>query len=39
MTMLPMDHVFFGIKKKKDLDEIVEHSLRQAAIWDELRIV
>lgn len=27
----------FGIKKKKDLDEIVERSLRQAAIWDELK--
>lgn len=27
----------FGIKKQKDLDEIVERSLRQAAIWDELK--
>ena len=27
----------FGIKKKADLDEIVERSLRQAAIWDELK--
>lgn len=26
-----------GIKKKKQLDEIVERSLRQAAIWDELK--
>ena len=26
-----------GIKKKKELDEIVERSLRQAAIWDELK--
>lgn len=26
-----------GIKKKKDLDEIVERSLRQAAIWDEVK--
>lgn len=26
-----------GIKKRSDLDEIVEHSLRQAAIWDELK--
>ena len=26
----------FGITKKADLDEIVERSLRQAAIWDEL---
>ena len=25
----------FGITKKADLDEIVERSLRQAAIWDE----
>ena len=27
----------FGIKKKAELDEIVERSLRQAAIWDELK--
>ena len=27
----------FGIKKKDQLDEIVERSLRQAAIWDELK--
>ena len=27
----------FGIRKKADLDEIVEKSLRQAAIWDELK--
>ena len=26
-----------GIKDKKELDEIVETSLRQAAIWDELK--
>ena len=26
-----------GIKKKSQLDEIVERSLRQAAIWDELK--
>ena len=26
-----------GIKKKSRLDEIVEKSLRQAAIWDELK--
>ena len=26
-----------GIKKKYQLDEIVERSLRQAAIWDELK--
>ena len=27
----------FGIRKKSRLDEIVEKSLRQAAIWDELK--
>lgn len=27
----------FGIHRKADLDEIVERSLRQAAIWDELK--
>ena len=27
----------FGLTKKADLDEIVERSLRQAAIWDELK--
>ena len=27
----------FGITRKADLDEIVEKSLRQAAIWDEAR--
>ena len=27
----------FGITRKTDLDEIVERSLRQAAIWDELK--
>jgi phosphate transport system ATP-binding protein len=26
-----------GIKKKADLDEIVENSLRRAAIWDEIK--
>lgn len=26
-----------GVKKKADLDEIVERSLRSAAIWDELK--
>ena len=26
-----------GIRKKADLDEIVERSLRAAAIWDELK--
>ena len=27
----------FGITKKSDLDEIVERSLKQAAMWDELK--
>lgn len=27
----------FGIRKKAQLDDIVERSLRQAAIWDELK--
>ncbi len=27
----------FGIRKRADLDEIVEKSLRQAAMWDELK--
>lgn len=27
----------FGIKKKGELDEIVERSLKQAAMWDELK--
>ncbi len=27
----------FGIKKRSQLDEIVERSLRQAAMWDELK--
>lgn len=27
----------FGIKKKSDLDEIVERALTQAAMWDELK--
>ena len=27
----------FGIKKRAQLDEIVERSLRQAAMWDELK--
>lgn len=26
-----------GIKKKSQLDDIVERSLRQAAIWDEVK--
>lgn len=27
----------FGVAKRSDLDEIVESSLRQAAMWDELK--
>lgn len=27
----------FGVKKRSELDEIVERSLRQAAMWDELK--
>ncbi len=27
----------FGIKKRSELDEIVERSLRQASIWDEVK--
>ncbi len=27
----------YGIRKKSNLDEIVEHSLKQAALWDEVR--
>ena len=27
----------FGIKKRAELDEIVERSLRQAAMWEELK--
>lgn len=26
-----------GVKNKRDLEEIVEHSLKQAAIWDEVK--
>lgn len=27
----------YGIHRKSDLDEIVEHSLQQAALWDEVK--
>ena len=27
----------FGIKKKSELDEIVEYSLTKAAIWDDIK--
>ena len=32
-----MDQEFMVFAKKSQLDEIVERSLRQAAIWDELK--
>ena len=32
-----MEKRIHGIRKKSQLDEIVERSLRQAAIWDELK--
>ncbi|WP_053219230.1 phosphate ABC transporter ATP-binding protein PstB [Virgibacillus senegalensis] len=28
---------YYGIRKKKQLDEIVEESLRKAALWDEVK--
>lgn len=37
MTILVYGPRIFGIKKKSELDEIVERSLRQAAIWDEVK--
>ena len=37
MIMLLTAPRIFGIRKKAKLDEIVERSLRQAAIWDELK--
>ena len=27
----------YGLRRKAELDEIVEHSLRQAALWDEVK--
>jgi len=27
----------YGVRRKNDLDEIVEHSLRRAALWDEVK--
>jgi phosphate transport system ATP-binding protein len=27
----------YGIRRKSDLDQVVEHSLRQAALWDEVK--
>jgi phosphate transport system ATP-binding protein len=27
----------YGVRRRSDLDEIVEHSLRQAALWDEVK--
>ena len=37
MTILPMGPRTHGIRSKQKLDAIVEKSLRQAAIWDELK--
>ena len=37
MTILRMAQEFLESKKKSELDEIVERSLRQAAIWDEVK--
>lgn len=37
MITLPMDQEFMALKIKKILDEIVEKSLRGAAIWDEVK--
>ena len=37
MIILRMAHVFMVLKTKKFLDEIVEKSLRGAAIWDEVK--
>ena len=37
MKMWYMDRNIHGIKNKKILDEIVEKSLRGAAIWDEVK--
>lgn len=36
MIMLPMDREH-GIRKKSELDAIVEDSLKKAAIWDETK--
>jgi phosphate transport system ATP-binding protein len=27
----------FGVKKKKELDNIIEHSLKQAGLWEEIK--
>lgn len=37
MTMWLIGPRIHGIKKKSQLDDIVERSLRQAAIWDEVK--
>lgn len=37
MITLPTDQEFMALKIKKILDEIVEKSLRGAAIWDEVK--
>ena len=36
MTILPMDRESTGIKNKNQLDDIVERSLKGAALWDEV---
>ncbi len=37
MIILRMAQEFLESKRKSELDEIVERSLRQAAIWDEVK--
>ena len=37
MTMLPMDQEFMALRIKKKLDEIVEKSLKSAALYDEIK--
>ena len=37
MIILPMVQGVHGIKAKSKLDEIVESSLRSAALWDEVK--
>lgn len=37
MIMLPMEPRTHGIRKKSELDAIVEDSLKKAAIWDETK--
>ena len=37
MTMLPMDRACMAFDANTDLDEIVEKSLKQAALWEEVK--